>query len=183
MGTKWLGIYKGDEEIYNIGSRVVAQEFTKGDLDNISFAATPPWEAKKMLLTLAVTDGIGHGSGWHYKVDVIDIKRAYLYTPAQNKRVHEITHGGSPRGNVWELGKSLYWTRGASLNWEGEEEYVRFMVSIGPIRGQSSSCSFYYPVELKIQLNDLLCRFETNESVRRPANPFTGVCISSVIMV
>ena len=58
VGTKWLEINKGDENNYNIRARLVAQEFTKGKLEKI-FAATPPLEAKKTLLSLAVTEGIG----------------------------------------------------------------------------------------------------------------------------
>ena len=64
VGTKWLETNKGDEEHYNIRARLVAQEYTKGKLEAI-FAATPPLEAKKMLLSLAVTEGIGYGPGWH----------------------------------------------------------------------------------------------------------------------
>ena len=82
IGTKWLEINKGDEENVNIRARLVAQEFNQGKLTAI-FAATPPLEAKKTLLSLAVTEGIGFGEGWHYKLDFIDIKRAYFYAPAK----------------------------------------------------------------------------------------------------
>lgn len=37
----------------------------------------------------------------------------------------------------------MYGTRDASLNWE--EEYVRFMKSVGFINGKSSPCLFYHP--------------------------------------
>lgn len=66
-GTKWLEMNNEDVENYNIRARSVAQEFTKGKLENI-FAAMPSWEAKKMLLSLATTEGIGYGPGWHYKI-------------------------------------------------------------------------------------------------------------------
>ena len=82
IGTKWLEINKGDEENVNIRARLVAQEFNQGKLTAI-FAATPPLAAKKTLLSLAVTERIGFGEGWHYKLDFIDIKRAYFYAPAK----------------------------------------------------------------------------------------------------
>ena len=54
IGTKWLEINKGDDQDPNIRARLVAQEFAKGKLNTI-FAATPPLEAKKALLS-----GKGH---------------------------------------------------------------------------------------------------------------------------
>ena len=65
IGTKWLEVNKGDDDNLNIRARVVLQEFTKGKLNTI-FAATPPQEAKKALLSLAVTKGIDYASiFWH----------------------------------------------------------------------------------------------------------------------
>ena len=48
IGTKWIDINKGDEDKYDIRSRVVAQEYSQGKVSTI-FAATPPLEAKKAL--------------------------------------------------------------------------------------------------------------------------------------
>lgn len=84
VGTKWLEFNKGDEEEYSIRARLVTQEYSKGKIETI-VAATPPWEAKKMLLSSPVTEGIGYGPGWHYKIDFIDTKRAYFYAPAKRK--------------------------------------------------------------------------------------------------
>lgn len=67
---------KEDGENHNIRARLVAQAFTKGEVEAI-FAAKPPWEAKKRLFSMAVTEGIGYGPGWHYKTDFMDINRAY----------------------------------------------------------------------------------------------------------
>ena len=49
------------------------------------FAATPPLEAKKMLFSMAVTEGIGYQSGnpeEGMKIDFIDISRAYFQADA-----------------------------------------------------------------------------------------------------
>ncbi len=50
------------------------------------FAATPPLEAKKLLLSLAVTEGIGFKKGCKakgYKLDFIDVKRACFHAKAR----------------------------------------------------------------------------------------------------
>ena len=142
VGTKWLEINKGDEDNYNIRARLVAQEFTRGKLEAI-FAATPPLEAKKALLSLAVTEGIGYGDGWQYKPDFIDIKRAYFYAPAKRDVFIKLPFEDYEEGMCGKLNKSMYGTRDASLNWENE--YIRFMESVGFIRGLSSPCLFYHP--------------------------------------
>jgi len=51
-------------------ARLVAQEFAEGKLEKI-FAVAPPCEAKKMLLSIAVTEGIGYGPGCQYTIDFI----------------------------------------------------------------------------------------------------------------
>lgn len=81
VGTKLVEINKGDENRYNIRARLVAQEVAKWKVAAI-FAVMPSWEVKKMLLSMATTEGIGYGPGWHYKIDYIVMKRAYFYAPA-----------------------------------------------------------------------------------------------------
>ena len=133
---------KGDEDNLNIRARLVAQEYSQGKLSAI-FAATPPLEAKKVLLSLAVTEGIGFGEGWQYKLDFIDIKRAYFYAPAKRDVYVKLPMEDFTEGYCGKLNKSMYGTRDASLNWENE--YIRFMESAGFVRGLSSPCLFYHP--------------------------------------
>lgn len=80
VGTKWLEIHNGDEDDCKIRARLVAQELVV--LETI-VAATPPWEAKKVLLAIAANEGIGYGPGWQYKICFIDTKGAYSYAPAK----------------------------------------------------------------------------------------------------
>ena len=141
VGTKWIDINKGDEDRYNIRSRLVAQEYSQGKLSTI-FAATPPLEAKKALLSMAVTEGIGHGDGWCYKLDFIDIKRAYFYAPAKRDVYVRLPMEDATEGYCGKLNKSMYGTRDASLNWE--IEYIRFMNKVGFTTGLSSPCLFYH---------------------------------------
>ena len=78
-GTRWVDVNKGDDVNPEYRSRLVAQEIkrdTRGDL----FASTPLPEAKKMLMSMAVTGGIGYrdnGMEGGYKVELIDVRRAY----------------------------------------------------------------------------------------------------------
>ena len=133
---------KGDEDDYNIRARLVVQEFSKGKLCTI-FAATPPLEAKKAFLSLAVTEGIEYGEGWHYKLGCIDIKRAYFYAPAKRDVYIKLPLEDLTEGYCGKLNKSMYGIGDASLNWENE--YIRFMTSVGFVRGLSSPCLFYHP--------------------------------------
>ena len=51
------------------------------------FAATPPLEALKMLLSRAVTEGVGYSKGQRnngMKIDFIDVRRAYFHAKAKN---------------------------------------------------------------------------------------------------
>ena len=44
VGTRWLDINKGGEEVENYRSRLVAKDFNQGKEEGI-FAATPPLES------------------------------------------------------------------------------------------------------------------------------------------
>ena len=132
--TKWVENDEGDKASSNIRTRLVAQEFLRGQLERIC-VATPPWESTKMLLSFAVTEGLGYGPGWHYKVDFIDTKRECFYAHVKRNEYIQVPMKDHEEGMCGKLGKSIYGTREASLNWE---EYMRFMTSVGFIRGQSS---------------------------------------------
>ena len=82
IGVRWIDINKGDEVKPKFRSRLVAQEINNDGKESI-FAATPPLEAKKALFSMAVTEGIGWGSNWKYKLEFIDVKRAYFSAPAK----------------------------------------------------------------------------------------------------
>jgi hypothetical protein len=57
IGTRWVGISKGDADNPEYRSRLVAQEIKRDNGEDL-FVATPPLEAKKMLMSMAVTEGI-----------------------------------------------------------------------------------------------------------------------------
>ena len=62
IGVRWVDINKGDNVHPEYRSRLVAKEL-KLDRREDLFAATPPLEAMKLLLSLAVTEGVGFRRG------------------------------------------------------------------------------------------------------------------------
>ena len=120
--TKWVHINKGDEVNMELRSRLVAKEIK---LDNRMdlFAATPPLEAKKILFSLAVADGIGYSEGHRkdgMKIDFIDISRAYFQADALRDVYVQLPDEDAEPGMCGKLVKSMYGTRDAAQNW-GEE--------------------------------------------------------------
>ena len=86
IGVRWVDINKGDLLNPDYRSRLVAKEIKRDKREDL-FAATPPLEAKKMLFSLAVTEGIGfHGDRSRgMKIDFIDVRRAYFHAKCKRK--------------------------------------------------------------------------------------------------
>ena len=86
VGVRWVDINKGDEVNPDYRSRLVAQELKRDRCMDL-FAATPPLEALKLLLSRAVTEGVGYSRGQRkqgMKIVFIDVRRAYFH--ARSKR-------------------------------------------------------------------------------------------------
>ena len=62
IGTRWVDINKGDEDRTEYRSSLVAKEL-KTDKREDLFAATPPLEALKLLISMAMTEGICYQNG------------------------------------------------------------------------------------------------------------------------
>ena len=120
IGTRWVDVNKGDDQEPDYRSRWVAQEIKHDKRDDL-FAATPPLEAKKLLLALAVTEGIGYQSGDKrngYRLDFIDVKRAYFHAKARREVYVKLPDEDYEPGMCAKLLKALYGTRDAAQNWE-----------------------------------------------------------------
>ena len=77
IGVRWIDINKGDEKKPKYRSRLVAKEIKVDKRDDL-FAATPPLEAKKLLLSMAMTEGVGYDRQKRWdamKLDFIDVRR------------------------------------------------------------------------------------------------------------
>merc|ERR1712110_976742 len=78
IGTRWIDVNKQDSANPLYRSRLVGKEFNTYN-DVSLYAATPPIEALRLILSLAATD---NKSG-NYKVMTNDVSRAYFYAPIQ----------------------------------------------------------------------------------------------------
>ena len=143
IGTRWVDINKGDNVHPEFRSRVVGQEIRIDKRDDL-FAATPPLEAMKLLLSLAITEGVGYKRGNETggkKLGFIDIRRAYYHASARREVYVKLPPGDEEEGMCGLLIKSLPGTRDAAQNWE--YEYSGFMEECEFIRGGASPCVFY----------------------------------------
>ena len=81
VGTRWIDINKGDTKHPNYRSRFVAKEFNDGK-DASIFAATPPLEALRWLVSEAAT-GQGRKLDNDKVMKICDVARAFFEADAQ----------------------------------------------------------------------------------------------------
>ena len=62
IGTRWVDINKGDEEQPEYRSRLAAKAIISDKREDL-LAATPPLEALKLLISMAMTEGVGYQKG------------------------------------------------------------------------------------------------------------------------
>ena len=111
---RWLDVNKGDSVNPDYRSRFVGKEFNTG-VDSTLYAATPPLEALKLLISTAASKR--HG-GVHMMFS--DVKRAYFHAPATRELYVEVPKE-DPNWQPGFLGRlklSLYGTRDAAANWQ-----------------------------------------------------------------
>ena len=80
VGTRWVDINKGDEGEPNYRSRLVGREFNNKKIDGL-FAATPPLEAIRALISLAASQCGRNGPV--KKLSFIDIKEGLFSCQSQ----------------------------------------------------------------------------------------------------
>ena len=145
IATRWVDVNKGDRVNPEYRSRLVAKEMATYKRDDL-FAATPPLEAFKTLLSAAVTKDVG----WNSKVkreggmclDIIDVKKAYFHSPALREIYVSLPPEDAEPGMCGKLLKSMPGTRDAAQSWE--MAYSNFLVKIGFERGRACPCAFYH---------------------------------------
>ena len=145
IGVKWVDVNKGDERRPEYRSRLVAKE-TKRDKREDLFAATPPLEALKILLPLALTEGIGYTKGREEEgmnIEFIDIKRAYLQADARRDVYVELPQEDGQVGMCAKLTKAMYGARDAAQSWEAT--YSKAHGEWGFLIGKASPCVMFYP--------------------------------------
>ena len=133
VGTRWVCTNKGDDLRPDVRCRFVAQEVKTYQSEEF-FAATPPIETLRMILSFAAE----HPS---LQVSFVDISRAYFNAKIGRDAYVELPpeagHGSEYLG---QLVKCMYGTRDAAQGWEGT--YRDGFKSLGFRRGRSSPCVF-----------------------------------------
>jgi hypothetical protein len=137
LQSKWVDVNKGDLKRPVVRSRFVAKEFADKRSDDF-FAATPPLEALRMLLSHAAT-GRRTGKGGR-KILVIDARKAHLHAHAERLVYVDLPPEVRQPGMCAKLRRCLYGTRDAPARWEaflaGE------LQKMGLERGRASPCCF-----------------------------------------
>ena len=141
VSVRWVDTNKGTADRPDVRSRLVARDFNAGvdrDREDL-FAATPPWELKRLLLSHAA-DRRGRGTR---KVMLIDVKKAHLYPLCATDTYIELPDEvGAGPGFVGKLRRMLYGLRSAAATWENH--YASNLEQIGFARGVSTPVSFYH---------------------------------------
>ena len=118
---RWVDCNKGDRDDYDVRCRWVAKEVAHQHSDQF-FAATPPLEALRLILSEAATEpppaGQGRrGGGPRKKVMLLDAKKAHLHAPAVRDVCVELPPERAQPGHCCWLKRCLYGTRGAPQQW------------------------------------------------------------------
>ena len=123
ISTRWIDTNKGDDQRKDYRARLVGRELkaATGRRDDV-FAATPPLESLRFVLSLAASNRWSHKP---YLVMATDVKRAYFYAPASRPMYIEVPEEDQVEGEgdvVGELQLSLYGTRDAAVNWSNTHQ-------------------------------------------------------------
>ena len=122
--TRWIDINKGDKIHPELRSRLASKDYNTGKRPDL-FAATPPLEALKLLISIWMTEVMGYGNFEPYVMDFIHIHRAYFHAYATREVYVDLPTEDHEEGMCGKLYKSMYGTRDAAQNWEAA--YTEFM--------------------------------------------------------
>ena len=92
IGTRWVDVNKGVAEVPDCRSRLVGREFNIGKDDNL-YAATPPLEALRWVLSVAGTWARGRFRE-RRSVMINDVRRAYFYAHIQRDTISTYARTG-----------------------------------------------------------------------------------------
>ncbi len=136
IGSKWVDVNKGDATKPLIRSRFVVKEIATYKTDDF-FAATPPLESFRLLLSLAASDP-------HHdvKIEVLDARKAHLHAFADRVVFTQLPPEVAVPGYCARLVRCLYGTRDAPKRWEAF--LAEQLVGLGFAKGLASPCCFYH---------------------------------------
>ena len=143
IGVRWVDVNKQDNINPKYRSRLVAKHFKTGASNPEWYAATPPLEALRTIISIAATT---RTSKRLRKIMVNDVARAYFYAPCTEPMFVELCEEDRQEGDegmCGELAVSMYGTRPAATNWQ--KCYTELLLSNGFQRAISNTCLFYHP--------------------------------------
>ena len=144
IGVRWVDVNKGTDEVPNVRSRLVGQEYAVGPRRDELYAPTPPLAAARMLLSLCASRGVCGPGDW--RILLLDIKKAFLYGKMSRHVYIELpsedpmSEGGQMVGM---LDKAMYGTRDAPVEWQNE--VGKTMMGIGFVAVRSTPCLYFHP--------------------------------------
>ena len=136
---KWVDVNKGDQARPVIRCRWVAKEFATYKSAEF-FAATPPLEALRMMISHAAS-GRNHGRGGR-KLLVIDARKAHLHAMAGREVYVDLPPEQRVPGMCARLNRCFYGTRDAPARWEAF--LAEQLTLMGFTRGKASTCCYQH---------------------------------------
>ena len=98
-----------------------------------------------MLLSLAVTEGVGYKAGnklGGMKLDFIGVRRAYFHAPARRDIFIHLPPEDAAPAMCGKINKAMYGTRDAAQNWEFA--YADSLQALGFMKGKATQSAFYH---------------------------------------
>jgi hypothetical protein len=136
LGGRWVDVNKGDRGRPDVRSRYVAKDFAGGQRNDDFFAATPPLEALRLLLSHVAS----HGG--ELKIEVIDARKAHLHAFVDRAIFVHLPPEDARPGFCARLRRCLYGTRDAPKRWEAFlADQLR---KLGFAQGRASPCCFQH---------------------------------------
>jgi hypothetical protein len=135
IGSKWVDVNKGDAVKPLIRSRFVVKEIATYKSDDF-FAATPPLESFRLLLSLAASDA------QDIKIEVLDARKAHLHAFADRTVFTQLPPEVAAPGYCARLVRCLYGTRDAPKRWEAF--LAEQLVALGFAKGRASPCCYFH---------------------------------------
>ena len=136
LGGRWVDVNKGDRGRPDVRSRYVAKEFAGGQRSDDFFAATPPLEALRLLLSHVASNGS------ELKIEVIDARKAHLHAFVDRAIFVQLPPEVARPGFCARLRRCLYGTRDAPKRWEAFlADQLR---KLGFVQGRASPCCFVH---------------------------------------
>ena len=136
--VRWIDHNKGDKDRPNIRCRLVAKQYNTG-VDDGYFAATPPIEALRLVLSNTTT-----GRSRTKVLMINDVSRAYMHAEAAPDiyvdECEEAMREGDTEPMCWLTTKSMYGTRPAAKQWQ--MEFTKTLVDAGFEAGKASPVVF-----------------------------------------